>query len=334
MRDSERGAARQKFLDDAGWADAEILPLPPDASFRHYFRVREGARGAILMDAPPPRENLPVFVQIARHLAALGLCAPRVHTCDLHSGFALLDDFGDDTFTRLLAAGADERTLYRLAVDVLCALQTRRDATDIELPRYDEAMLMEEALLLVDWYYPAVCGRKARSEVREEYVALWHGIFSALPPIAPTLVLRDFHVDNLMRVTVEDGSVQCGLLDFQDAVIGSPAYDLMSLLEDARRDVSRVLAEEMVQRYHRAVRTADTQAFELHFHVLAAQRHCKVTGIFSRLLRRDAKSAYLVHIPRVVALLQHHLTLPLLQPLRLWLDTHLPMRHEIGIALR
>ncbi|MDH3713669.1 MAG: phosphotransferase [Gammaproteobacteria bacterium] len=330
MQDSERAAARQKFLEDAGGAGAQVLPLTPDASFRHYFRV-SGA-GTILVDAPPPRENLRAFVEVARHLAALGLHPPRVHACDLQSGFALLDDFGDDTFTRLLAAGADERTLYRLAVDVLCALQTHRDALDIDLPLYDDTMLVDEVLLLVDWYYPAVRGQAVPGEVREEFVALWHDILAALPPIAPTLVLRDFHVDNLMRVAAVDGSVQCGLLDFQDAVIGSPAYDLMSLLEDARRDVPRALVEEIVRRYHRAVRTTDTQAFDLHFHVLAAQRHCKVMGIFSRLCRRDGKSTYLDHIPRVVVLLEQNLTQPSLRPLRLWLDIHLPMRHEIQVT--
>jgi aminoglycoside/choline kinase family phosphotransferase len=332
MQDNQRGAARQKFLDDAGWSGAEILPLPPDASFRHYFRVSDGERGGILMDVPPLQENLHAFVRVARHLAALGLHPPRVHACESQSGFALLEDFGDDTFARLLAAGADERPLYRLAVDVLCAMQTHRDAINVDLPRYNDAMLVDEVSLLVDWYYPAVRDEPAQSEIREEYTAIWHGILSALPPLEPTLVLRDFHVDNLMRVTVEDGSVQCGLLDFQDAVIGSPAYDLMSLLEDARRDIPRALVEEIVQHYHRAVRTADEQAFELHFQVLAAQRHCKVMGIFSRLCRRDGKSAYLAHIPRVVALLQGHLTLPLLQPLQNWLDAHVPTRHEAQIA--
>ena len=331
MGDNERETARRTFLASAGWTGAEILLLPPDASFRRYFRIHEDGRAAMLMDAPP-QENVRAFVQVAEHLTALGLRVPQVYSHDLQSGFGLLEDLGDDTFTRLLAAGSDERILYRRAVEVLGVLQTHPQATNIDVPRYDSALLVDEVLRLIDWYYPDVRGEAAPAGIRREFADLWHAIFAALPPLAPTLVLRDYHVDNLISVEAADGTTQCGLLDFQDAVIGSPAYDLMSLLEDARRDVPCALVEEMKQHYHHVVQTADRHAFELHFHALAAQRHCKVLGNFARLCRRDGKCAYLAHIPRVVGLLQRHLSTPLLQPLQRWLDTHLPMRHEAQVS--
>ncbi|MDH3452356.1 MAG: phosphotransferase, partial [Gammaproteobacteria bacterium] len=193
---------------------------------------------------------------------------------------------------------------------------------------------VDEVLRMIDWYYPGVRGAEASSALRQEFADLWHALLASLPPLAPTLVLRDYHVDNLMRVVAADGSTQCALLDFQDAVIGSPAYDLMSLLEDARRDVPPALVEKMQAHYHRAMHTVDTHAFELHFHALAAQRHCKVLGNFSRLCRRDGKCAYLARIPHVVAMLQRHLEVPLLRPLQSWLDNHLPMRHAAQVSVR
>ncbi len=332
MQANQRDAARQRFLHEAGCAGARIIPLVPDASFRRYYRVRDDRHSRLLMDAPPPQENLRAFVQIAHHLDALGLRVPAIHSFDLQAGFALIEDFGEATFTRLLGAGADEMALYRQAVDLLVALQTHPAVISVDVPEYDDALLVDEVLRMVDWYYPGVRGEQASAPLRDEFAGLWRDLLATLPPLTPTLVLRDFHVDNLMQVASDNGDVQCGLLDFQDAVIGSPAYDLMSLLEDARRDVSPGVVEKMQSHYHRASGTADVSAFGLHFHALAAQRHCKVLGNFARLLRRDGKDTYLAHIPRVVELLQRHLDEPLLQPLQQWLDEHLPMRHTAHVS--
>ena len=332
MPASERDAARQRFLHEAGCADAQLEPLVPDASFRRYFRVRSGEPNRMLMDAPPPQENLRPFLQVAHHLSALGLRVPAVYSFDLGAGFALLEDFGDTTFSRLLQEGAEETGLYRQAVDFLIALQTHPAATSIDVPAYDDDLLVDEVLRMIDWYYPGVCGKPASGSLREEFASLWRAVLGDLPPLTPTLVLRDFHVDNLMQVVSADGDTQCGLLDFQDAVIGSPAYDLMSLLEDARREVSSHVHEAMRAHYHRSIPVTGIAAFDLHFHSLGAQRHCKVLGNFARLFRRDGKRIYVTHIPRVVALLQRHLDVPLLQPLRDWLDKHLPMRHTAQIV--
>ena len=322
----ERSLRIADFLTSAGWSRAETQPLAGDASFRRYHRVtRDGAR-AVLMDAPPDREDVRPFVRMARHLLGLGLSAPSILASDEASGLLLLEDFGDDTFTRLLSAGHDEAALYALAIDVLVHLHRLRPqaALPAGLRTYDMPRLLEEALLLADWYMPAIFGRSTHDSVRRDYVTAWEEVLTPVLTAPATLVLRDFHVDNLMRLADRDGVAACGLLDFQDAVAGPAAYDVMSLLEDARRDVSPSLRAEMLNRYSAGVDCADWQSFERAFTVLAAQRHAKVIGIFTRLSRRDGKPYYLGHIPRVWRLLERALAHDALAPIARWFDRHLP----------
>lgn len=320
----QRERQRRVFLAAQGLPAARLDPLQPDASFRRYFRIRRAGERWMLMDSPPEREDIRAFVAVARHLTCLGLRPPAVRAVDPIHGFALLEDLGDDTYTRLLARGEDEAGLYRLAIDVLRHLHAHPEAGALDLPSYDEQRLLDEALLLVDWYWPAVCGEPAAPAVREAYLDAWRSILRALPVVSPTLVLRDFHVDNLMRVPGSPGVRQCGLLDFQDAVIGPPAYDVVSLLEDARRDLSPGLAEAMLMRYLEGWSVPRREVFMHWYGVLGAQRHCKVAGIFVRLCRRDGKCQYLVHVPRVLRLLESHLHGPWLAPLRGWLEHYLP----------
>ncbi|MDA0701910.1 MAG: phosphotransferase, partial [Proteobacteria bacterium] len=239
---TERAAALDAFLAAAGWADAARDPLPGDASFRRYIRLKRGtgrgAKSAMVMDAPPPREDVRPFLAVARHLSAMEFSAPRILSEHTAEGFLLLEDLGDATYTRELAAGADEAALYRLATDLLIALHRRAEATAADLPHYDDERLLAEAALLVDWYIPAVTGRTLTDAARDEYLGLWRIAFSVARAVPDTLILRDYHVDNLMVLPGRAGIAGCGLLDFQDAVIGPLAYDLVSLLEDARRDLA------------------------------------------------------------------------------------------------
>src|SRR5262249_32858729 len=162
------------------------------------------------------------------------------------------------TYTRLLAEGVDQEPLYELAVDVQIALAHRFDPGKAPgLPPYDDERLLNEAVLLVDWYWPAIHGRKAEPGVRAEYLALWRDVFAASRAIPSALVLRDYHVNNLMRRDGKTGLAACGLLDFQDAVHGPQSYDLVSLLEDSRRDVPADLAARMMARYLAGFPTLD-----------------------------------------------------------------------------
>ncbi len=324
----ERQAQCRTFLHQRGLDPRSLSPLIQDASFRRYFRLSNTDRPILLMDAPLELEDVGQFAKIARHLTAVGLKAPEIIDFDQEYGLLLLEDFGDDTFTRLIAAGTDDTSLYPLAVDVLIALHSHPDAAAIDLPLYDRNLLIQEALLLTDWYAPVIRNNTTSTEMRRSYISIWQEILDSLPEPAHSLVLRDFHVDNLMRVPPGIGTSGCGLLDFQDAVIGPMAYDLVSLLEDARRDINPNLVVSMIQRYHEAMPLLEIENFRSWYHVLGAQRHCKVAGIFLRLLLRDGKSHYVRHIPRVMHLLEQKFTRPELLPLRQWLDFWIPERNQ------
>lgn len=325
---TDRSAAIDAFLARAGWADAARQRLPGDASFRRYERIA-GRRGrAMLMDAPPPQEDVRPFLTVARHLQSLGYSAPAILAEDRALGLLLLEDFGDDTFTRLLAAGADEASLYTLAVDLLIDLHRQTRATAVDIPPYDEARLLTEAALLTDWYLPAI-GAPVSAGEREDYLARWRAAFKAFAAMPPSLVLRDYHVDNLMRLDGRVGIAACGLLDFQDAVLGPPAYDLVSLLEDARRDVTPALVSSMLARYAAAFPKVDRAAFAAAYAVLGAQRNAKIIGIFTRLLVRDKKPHYLKHIPRVWRLLEGDVAHPALTDMGDWLERHVPRGRRV-----
>jgi aminoglycoside/choline kinase family phosphotransferase len=321
----DRSAAIDRFLAAQGWAGASRYPLAGDASFRRYVRLRRGADRAMLMDAPPPQEDVRPFLRVARLLHRMGLSAPRILAADEASGLLLLEDLGDETYTRVLAAGGDEAALYTLATDVLIDLHRRFEMPMAAgVPHYDDDRLLTEAALLVDWYLPAVRGVPTDASLRTEYLALWRESFAVSRAVADTLVLRDYHVDNLILIGGRAGVAACGLLDFQDAVTGPTTYDLVSLLEDARRDVPADLASRMIARYLDAFPALDRDAFRASYAVMGAQRSAKIVGIFTRLDRRDGKAVYLEHIPRVWRWLEGDLRHPALADLRAWFDCELP----------
>ena len=330
---SDRSDRVDAFLRQNGWAAAKRVPLAADASFRRYERLVGGSRPALLMDAPPPQEDVRPYVTVARHLVELGFSAPRILAEDSGAGLLVIEDFGDHTYTAQLSAGAPEEPLYALAVDVLIALHRETRAADAAVPSYDEALMLDEASLLVDWYLPAMRGEPAPAELREEYLSLWRALLPLADATPVSLVLRDFHVDNLMWLAERDGIARCGLLDFQDAVTGSTAYDLVSLLGDARRDIDAGLVAVMNDRYASAFPSLDRAAFEAACAMLSAQRNCKIIGIFTRLSERDGKPVYLRHIPRVWRLLASDLAHPALAPMRDWFDRRIP-EAERGVPPR
>jgi hypothetical protein len=302
-----------------------VVLLAGDASFRRYYRLGGNGRSAILMDAPPPQEDVAPYIAVSKLLRRLGFSAPEVFAEDRTGGFLLIEDFGDDTYTRLLDRGADEPALYALAIDTLVELQCAVAAQGIpDLPPYDTDRLLAEAALLVDWYAPAALGGLLPQSRRDEYLDLWRSLLPQAAIAEDTLVLRDYHVDNLMLLRDHESVRSCGLLDFQDAVRGPPSYDLVSLIEDARRDIPVELCRQMFERYLAAFPALDRAAFMRSAAILAAQRNCKILGIFTRLWKRDGKPRYLIHLPRVWRLLEQDLAHPALAPIAGWLDRHLP----------
>ncbi len=325
-----RALALNRWLRDIDPGFTPARPMGSDASFRRYFRSQRDGASHVIMDAPPGREDTAPFLRVAGLLHALGLRAPGILAKDPDQGFILLEDLGNRTFTRALADGVPEADLYRLATTTLIALQSRwrqRGAGFSEaatLPRYDTDLLLREARLFIEWYWPEVRGAPAPGDVEASFEQAWRHVLDALPELPDTLVLRDFHVDNLMLLPASRGTDACGLLDFQDAVLGSPAYDLVSLLEDARRDVSPQVVTENLDTML-ATGSWPRAAFLHHYRVLGVQRTVKIIGIFTRLARRDHKPGYLIHQPRLWRLLEAGLESPELAPVAAWFRRHCPL---------
>lgn len=325
------------FLTRHGFGAAALSPLAGDASFRRYTRIAQAGKTAMLMDAPPDKEDVRPYLAVARRLHRLGYSAPEILAADEASGLLLLEDLGDDSFTAVLRKNpALEPSLYEAAIDLVVEWHARKselaDRAALPLPAYDETLLLKEAGLFCEWFLPQALGREKVAALREEYLALWRGIFLAAPLSHDHWVHRDYHVDNLMWLPARAGAARIGLLDFQDAAYGDAAYDLVSLLEDARRDVPAALAEAMLARYLEKS-GANRAAVMTACAVLGAQRNSKIIGIFTRLAARDGKHGYLAHLPRVWNYLEGDLAHPALSPLKAWLDRHVPAQSRGMIAI-
>ena len=330
MSATGRADAIRSFLDGHGWGKAERRPLAGDASFRHYERLQQGDRRMVLMDAPPPHEDVRPFIAVARMLASIGLAVPAIHAADEKLGLLLLEDFGDDTYTRLLARGEPEGRLYALAVDLLIELHRRLPAESLaKLPPFDAVQALGEVDRLLDWYWPAVKDAPAPAALRASYHDAWRQVLALWKRVPESLVLFDYHVDNLMLLAGRSGIGAIGLLDFQDAMRGPRPFDLVSLIDDARRDVPAELARDLHRRYLAAFPDLDRKAFETVYAACGAERHSRILGTFARLSRRDGKHGYLAFIPRVWRQLEARLAHPDLAPLADWFARHLPPAERI-----
>lgn len=317
-RDTEIAA----FLARCGWGDAERRPLAGDASFRRYDRL-EGPRGrAVLMDAPPPHEDIRPFVAIDRYLTEVGLGAPELYAEDAEAGLLLMEDLGDTIYKRVIEAGAaEERPLYLAAVDALVALH--RHEPPPGLARYDESEMIGKALLFADWFMP-LAGLPLPENAREAFVVAWRAMLPVLEDVPEVVILRDYHAENLLWLPGREGLKRVGQLDFQDATLGPATYDLVSLLQDARRDVSEATVGAALERYLDAFPALDRAAFEAAYAVTGLQRNVRILGVFCRLLTRDGKPGYQAFMDRVWGHVATDLAHPASAPLAAWLDRHVP----------
>ena len=314
------------FLARHSWGGARIAPLAGDASFRRYFRVHaDDGSTAVLMDAPPEKEDSRPFLAIGRQLHDMGFSAPQALATELDIGLVLLEDFGDDRVGPVLVREPGrERAVYETAVDILAALHQLPAGP---VPPYAEPELLREARLFPDWYLPAMNITEASG-----YDAAWAPLWSAVRAEPPVLVLRDYHADNLMIID-RPGLRGLGLLDYQDALAGHPAYDLASLLQDIRRTVSPALEAAMIDRYLAARPGVDGAAFRTAYAILAAQRNIKILGVFTRLYVRDGKAGYPAFHPRLWELVTRNLADPALAPVADWFAAHVPAAARIGVKV-
>jgi aminoglycoside/choline kinase family phosphotransferase len=306
-------AGLDEFLTRYGWTDAQISPVAGDASFRRYFRVNSATRGkAILMDAPPPHEDPQPFLDIAQYLTGHQFRAPEIYGTDLTRGLVLLEDFGDRRMREHLDDHPeDESQIYRAAINTIVRL-AGTPAADAQ--PYDMATYLREVQLLTEWYMPAM-GLSCDANAFDQ---MWVDALAPLASCQDVTVLRDYHAENIMLL--DDG--EQGIIDFQDALVGHPAYDLVSLLQDARRDVRPELEADMLAYYLTAANPGSD--FDAHYALLGAQRNTKIIGIFTRLWKRDGKERYLSFLPRMWGLLERDLAHPALASVKQWFDTHIP----------
>ena len=306
------------FLGNTEWEGAEIAPLVGDASFRRYFRIRMGGKSAMLMHAPPPHEDPGPFLHVAHWLNENGMRGPAILAEDAEGGWVLTEDFGETRMKEWIDDHPDEeRDIYAQAIDALVQLH--------QLPPgpfepYDMAVYQREAALFVEWYCPAVgltVDAAGWSRAWEE--ALIPLISRQDPGVT---VLRDYHAENIMLLEPGKLAGAQGLIDFQDALVGHAAYDLVSLLQDARRDVSETLERDMLGRYRAAAQPGEH--FEADYARLGAQRNAKIVGIFTRLFKRDAKPRYLDLIPRVWKAMERDLAHEAMAPVAAWFDANIP----------
>ena len=347
------------FLKNAGWGTTERHPLAGDASTRRYVRLQRGSETALLMIQPQgaeaptagkdasPEERQALgynavarlagadcarFVAAANYLSGLGLSAPKIYADDTPAGLVLMEDLGADLFTDSLAKGVAETSLYQAAAEVLARLHAQKAPAllppDKELYAYDATALLAEVELLTEWFFPVALQRTASAEEIAEFRGLWQEVLAPVLAAPAYFVHRDYHAQNLMWLPERQGAARAGLIDFQDAVAGSAAYDVISLTEDARRDVAPETAKLTVSHYLNRMQEqgtpVDEGAFALEMALFAAQRNTKIVGIFARLYRRDGKARYLDLLPRVWSYLETDLNHPALSRLKAWYDRAIP----------
>ena len=348
----DRARAISQLLETSGWSEAERTFMLGDASVRAYERLRKpGGETAILMispprpDGPPVRygkpysaiarlaENIDPFIAMSQALRAKGLSAPEILASDLDAGLAIIEDLGGEG---VLADGAPIAERYREATTILAFLPSTDTPRTIPAPRgdsysippYDLDALLIEVELLVEWYAPHVCGAKLSSAAKAIFLSLWRSTLSEIANARSAWVLRDYHSPNLIWLAQRQGLARVGVIDFQDCVLGHPAYDVVSLLQDARVSVPDDLELRLLSHYALTRGQADADFvmsdFAAAYAMLGAQRATKILGIFARLDRRDGKPAYLAHIPRVEGYLAKNLEHPALAAIKGWYKTHLP----------
>jgi aminoglycoside/choline kinase family phosphotransferase len=349
----------RRFLAEAGLGGVRREPLPGDASTRRYERLHLPTGGTLmLMDAPPSAESRPcppratadqrraagynamarlsagrvdAFAAAAGWLRDQGLSAPEVLAADAGLGLAVMEDLGDDLFTHRIEAGADPQELYFAAVDALAVLHAnsppalmRADGAAWPLQDYDELALTTGVDLFLEWWPQLMVGVAPDAAAAEEWRALWAPVARRGAEGASVFTHRDYHAENLIWLPQRQGPARVGLLDFQDAVRAHPAWDLLSLLQDARRDVPAELEATALAHYFRMQPPADFRAFMADYWALAALNNARILGIFARLIVRDRKPRYGRFLPRVWANLQRDLSEPGMKPLRAWFDQHAP----------
>jgi N-acetylmuramate 1-kinase len=324
---TDRADLRCNFLKQQGYNPEHLSFLASDMSPRQYYRLSNPPR--VLMDSP--QESPVQFIQVAEFLKKQGVRAPEIFETDLSQGFVMLEDFGNVTFRRLLLKEPNEiEKLYTLAVHVLQHLHEAATSKTPFLENYSLGYFINGVMLFIDWVWPATFGQTAPDAVKEEFKNLWAQAFMSVPSVPNSMMLRDYHVDNLMLLPGKTPLDSCGVLDFQDAMWGPVVYDFISLLEDARYDAPPALMEKLWQLFLAPVPKDQHENYKMAASILATSRHVRVLGVFTRYAMRQNRRDYLIHIPRLWRYIENHFaTEPTLKNLASWFHQYFPktVRH-------
>tara|TARA_B100000029_G_scaffold492377_1_gene553579 strand:- start:9745 stop:10728 length:984 start_codon:yes stop_codon:yes gene_type:complete len=319
------------ILKKSGIKNFKLKQIRSDASFRKYFRIniRNDNRKLLLVNSPNKTENNLGYLNISNILKKMNLSVPEIINYDISKGSFLIEDFGINTYTYSLKKGENEKKLYNLATEVLIHINKCSKNLKSRVPIYSSKKLINEALLFLEWYWPIIHKKKAKKKILNEYIFIWKKLLKNNLKTNKILVHRDFHIDNLFFLNNRKKIKACGLIDFQDSVIGPSTYDLVSLLEDARRDVNEEIKKEMFIKYLKKIRIENKKNFLNEYKVLSLNRHLKVIGIFTRLFLRDSKKSYLKHIPRIWNLIEKNSNLVFLNEINEWLNKYFPKNKRI-----
>jgi len=328
---SERELFKKEFIQKNNLNSYESYELKSDASFRKYTRYIKDNGSLIVMDCPPDKENLPNYIKTNEILKNSGFSVPDIHESDTKNGFALIQDFGDTSFKNVLnkefegVEFPDEMRLYERAVDALIKMH-QEIPKNLDLPVYNDKMLVDESSLFIEWYLTVLNGEKLSKQEQNDFIIILKDLLKHTKDFQKVFVHRDYHAENLFWLPEEQGIRRIGIIDFQDAVYGSPIYDLVSLLEDARREVSKTVVEAMITKYLKAFPQYSRKDFLASYSILSLQRNLKIVGIFTRQAAKYKRSEYLKYLSRVWGYINGSLRHPLLLPMKNWLDIHIPSR--------
>lgn len=313
-----RSRQLKQFIDEFFVEAYSIKPIVGDAGLRDYLRVKTKDSSYIIMDCPPSYTSVEPFIKVADFLNKNGFSAPEIIKTDIKNGFLILEDFGNlSTKDYLLKHDTiEQENIYYSSIDLLIQLQNISPLEDLKL--FDNNLLRSELAVFADYYIPYKTGKTISRKDFEKFNDIWEDILSSQEPFNNSIILRDYHVENIMYLEKRKGIRKLGLLDFQDALIGSPVYDLVSILEDARIDVGRDFALNCVE-YFAEKKQFNLQHTLLNYHILGTQRNLRILGVFARKYIIDKDDTYLQYIPRVIKYLEYDVSHPILEPMKNWL---------------
>lgn len=344
-----RNAIIQAFLADTNWKDATRIFFEGDASSRRYETLIQNKKKMILMDMPQRpdgpaikdgkpysaiahlAEGMSSVITVNQQLSSFGYSAPRIEVSSLTDGLAIIEDLGGLVYGRMMLDGADMHEPMMTAVELLADMSSKRWPTAIN--SYDVEAQLVETDLLVSWFWPYIHRTEASASLHHSFENIWRKLLPLAISDKPYWVMRDFHSPNLIWLPERDGISRVGMIDTQDAVLGHPAYDLASMLQDARVDIDFIWADKLYRHYENLRHTQgdfDAKKFGTAYAILGTQRATKILGIFARLAKRDGKSGYLKHMPRVSRYLARNLSHPELNELKNWYEIHMPEALSVG----